>query len=159
MPRKRKRRRKLRRRKRRARRRVRRIKKRRRLSRRRKVWRRRKRKSQRSQRAISVGIELETYSISVPEYRISREIQFPRRGIAEAGERFTKDVSIGSEYNSRVFYTIREAFFLLRNGLRKYIHFGGSQEPEDYTVFLVGGWVDRFAGTHIHTAVGKDKFH
>lgn len=106
-----------------------------------------------------MGIELESYSISVSDHRISREIQFPRRGIAEAGERFTKDVSIGSEYNSKVFYTIREAFFLIKNGLRKYIHFRGSQEPDDYTVFLVGGWVDRFAGTHIHTAVGKDKFH
>lgn len=106
-----------------------------------------------------MGIELESYSISVSDHRISREIQFPRRGIVEAGERFTKDVSIGSEYNSKVFYTIREAFFLIKNGLRKYIHFRGPQEPDDYTVFLVGGWVDRFAGTHIHTAVGKDKFH
>ena len=158
MPRKRKRRKKLRRRKRRARRRVRRIKKRRRLSRRRKVWRRRKRKSQRSQRAISVGIELETYSISVPEYRISREIQFPRRGIAEAGERFTKDVSIGSEYNSRVFYTIREAFFLLKNGLRKYIHYRSYPRENEYrTLFPVGGWTDRFAGSHIHIALGRKK--
>lgn len=106
-----------------------------------------------------MGIELESYSISVPDYRISRELQFPKRGIAEAGERFTKDDSIGTEYNSKVFYTIREAFFLIKNGLRKYIHFRGSQEREDHTIFPVGGWIDRFAGTHIHLASGKKKFH
>ena len=105
-----------------------------------------------------MGIELESYSISVPDYRISRELQFPKRGVAEAGERFTKDDSIGSEYNSKVFYTIREAFFLIKNGLRKYIHFRAPQEREDHTVFLVGGWIDRFAGTHIHVAVGKERF-
>ncbi|OGX05360.1 MAG: hypothetical protein A3G87_08100 [Omnitrophica bacterium RIFCSPLOWO2_12_FULL_50_11] len=117
------------------------------------------RSSTRSERAISVGVELETYSISVPEYRISRELHFPRRGIAELGERFTKDASIGSEYNSRVFYTVREAFFLLKNGLRKYIHYRSSPEEHDYrTLFPIGGWTDRFAGSHIHMALGKKKF-
>ena len=115
--------------------------------------------TKRSQRAISIGIELESYSISVPDYRISRELLFPRRGIAEKGERFTKDVSIGSEYNSRVFYTIREAFFLLKNGLRKYIHLRPSPGAREYrTIFPVGGWTDRFAGSHIHVALGKKKF-
>ena len=106
-----------------------------------------------------MGIELESYSISIPEYRISRELHFPRRGIAEAGERFTKDVSIGTEYNSRVFYTIHEALFLLKNGLRKYIHFREVSEAKEYhTLFLVGGWIDRFAGTHLHLALGKERF-
>ena len=77
--------------------------------------RRRTSRQKRIKRAISMGIELESYSISVPDCRISRELHFPRRGIAEAGERFTRDVSIGTEYNSRVFHTIREAFFLLKN--------------------------------------------
>src|SRR3989338_2659117 len=113
----------------------------------------------RSQRAISIGIELEAYSISIPEYRISRELHFPRRGAAERGERFTKDVSIGNEYNSRVFLTLREALFLLKNGLRKYIHFRSSAKDGDYhTLFLVGGWIDRFAGSHLHIAFAKKKF-
>ena len=121
--------------------------------------RRKKRQTKRSQRAISIGIELESYSISIPDYRISRELLFPRRGIAEKGERFTKDVSIGSEYNSRVFYTVREAFFLLKNGLRKYIHYRSSPKArERQTLFPIGGWTDRFAGTHIHVALGKKKF-
>src|SRR3989338_4641950 len=119
---------------------------------------RRKRERTRSQRAISIGIELETYSISIPDYRISRELLFPRRGIAEKGERFTKDVSIGSEYNSRDFYTIREAFFLLKNGLRKYIHYRSYPRENEYrTLFPVGGWTDRFAGSHIHIALGTKK--
>ncbi len=121
--------------------------------------RKKQRSSKRSERAISIGIELESYSISIPEYRISRELHFPRRGIAEAGERFTKDVTIGSEYNSRVFYTVREAFFLMKNGLRKYIHFRSSPKEREYhTLFPVGGWTDRFAGSHIHAALGRKKF-
>lgn len=68
-------------------------------------------------------------------------------------------MSIGSEYNSRVFYTIREAFFLLRNGLRKYIHYRPSPEGREYhALFPIGGWTDRFAGSHIHIALGKKKF-
>jgi gamma-glutamyl:cysteine ligase YbdK (ATP-grasp superfamily) len=65
----------------------------------------------------------------------------------------------GSEYNSRVFTTIREAFFLLKNGLRKYIHYRPSLRQHEYqTIFPVGGWIDRFAGCHIHVALGKKKF-
>ncbi|MBI4368137.1 MAG: hypothetical protein HY588_01960, partial [Candidatus Omnitrophica bacterium] len=114
---------------------------------------RKRRISGRSQLAISLGIELESYSISIPDYRITRELHFPRRGTVEKGERFTKDWSIGSEYNSRVFHTIREAFFLLKTGLRKYIHFRSSPKEREYhTIFPIGGWMDRFAGAHIHLA-------
>jgi hypothetical protein len=129
---------------------------------RRSVSRKRRRKykpSKLSQKSISLGVELETYSISVPSFRITRELQFPRRGAREVGERFTKDVSIGSEYNSKVFYTLREALFLLKNGLRKYIHYRPSSDEHEYrTLFPVGGWIDRFAGSHIHLALGKRKF-
>jgi hypothetical protein len=121
--------------------------------------RRKKTSTRRSSRAVSIGVELETYSISIPKYRISRELKFPRRGIAEKGERFTRDATIGSEYNSRPFTTIREAFFLLKNGLRKYIHYRSSPFDRDYhTIFPVGGWSDRFAGSHIHVALGVKKF-
>lgn len=108
---------------------------------------------------ISMGIELEAYSIAVPEYRITRELHFPRRAAIERGERFTKDVTIGTEYNSKVFSTIREAFFLLKNGLRKYIYNRAEcREHAYHTVFPVGGWIDRFAGCHLHLALGKERF-
>lgn len=103
-----------------------------------------------------MGVELETYSIALPEYRICRELHFPKRSIVEKGERFTKDVSIGSEYNSRVFHTIREAFFLLKSSLRKYTHFRSAEDSkEEFAIFPIGGWTDRFAGSHIHLALGK----
>jgi hypothetical protein len=102
-----------------------------------------------------MGVELETYSIELADYRICRDLQFPRRSIVEKGERFTKDVSVGSEYNSKPFATIREAFFLLKSGLRKYIHFRQSDNGKSrYTIFPIGGWIDRFAGTHVHVALG-----
>ena len=106
---------------------------------------------------ISLGVELETYSIALPEYRICRELLFPKRSIIEKGERFTKDVSVGSEYNSKVFTTIRESLFLLKSSLRKYIQFPQDNGNHDgsYVIFPIGGWIDRFAGTHIHLGLGK----
>lgn len=113
----------------------------------------------RRRRAISMGIELEAYSIAVPEYRITRELHFPRKAAIEPGERFSRDVTIGTEYNSKVFTTIHEAFFLLKNGLRKYIYNRAECKEHSYhTVFPVGGWIDRFAGCHLHLALGKDRF-
>ena len=53
-----------------------------------------------------MGVELETYSIALPECRICRELHFPKKSLVEEGERFTRDDSIGSEYNSRVFATV-----------------------------------------------------
>ncbi|MFH1379974.1 MAG: hypothetical protein ABII23_06825 [bacterium] len=107
--------------------------------------------------AITLGVELETYSIILPENRICRELHFPRRSTIEKGERFTRDTSIGSEYNSKVFTNIREAFFLLKNGLRKYTHFRQNKESsESYVIFPIGGWIDRFAGFHMHLAKGKE---
>ncbi len=109
---------------------------------------------------ISMGVELETYSIALPEYRVCRELHFPKRSIVEKGEKFTRDVSIGSEYNSRVFHTIRESIFLLKSSLRKYTHFRSEEEKhERFVIFPTGGWTDRFAGTHIHLASGKKGIH
>ncbi len=106
---------------------------------------------------ISMGVELETYSIALPEYRICRELHFPRRSSIEKGERFTRDVSIGSEYNSKVFTTIREAFFLLKSGLRKYTRFRPNGSEARHVIFPVGGWTNRFAGSHLHLAWRKRK--
>lgn len=107
---------------------------------------------------ITMGVELESYSIAVPEYRICRELHFPKRSIVEKGEKFTTDDSIGLEYNSKVFTTIREAFFLLKSGLRKYNQFPEVKGSKDkFSLFPVGGWTDRFAGMHAHFAFGKRK--
>lgn len=104
---------------------------------------------------ITMGVELETYSIALPECRICRELHFPKKSLVEEGERFTRDDSIGSEYNSRVFTTIREAFFLLKSSLRKYSRFKADGEVDRFVIFPTGGWIDRFAGTHLHLATGK----
>ncbi|MFH1848007.1 MAG: glutamate-cysteine ligase family protein [Candidatus Omnitrophota bacterium] len=110
----------------------------------------------RKKNVVSMGIELETYSISLPENRICRELHFPRRSSVEKGEKFTRDWSIGSEYNSKVFTTLREALFLLKNGLRKYAKFRQDNGSErQHVIFPAGGWIDRFAGAHIHISMGE----
>ncbi|MBI3307605.1 MAG: hypothetical protein HYZ84_07365 [Candidatus Omnitrophica bacterium] len=115
---------------------------------------RKKRKKRPS--AITMGVELESYSIALPENRICRELHFPKRSSVEKGERFTRDWSIGTEYNSKVFSTIREAFFLLKSSLRKYSEFRKKNGHDTrYVIFPVGGWTDRFAGSHFHFALGK----
>ncbi len=111
--------------------------------------------SKKKRSVITMGVELESYSIALPECRICRELQFPKRSIVEKGERFTRDVSIGSEYNSKPFTTIREAFFLLKSGLRKYIRSQEKQGSKDrLVIFPIGGWIDRFAGSHVHLGLG-----
>jgi hypothetical protein len=109
---------------------------------------------------IVMGIELESYTIALPEYRISRELAFPRPGVGEKGERFTRDDSIGTEYNSRPFNTIREGLFLLRAGLRKYsvkLYRQKNETRKGRQLLLVGGWRDRYAGCHIHMSVAEEE--
>lgn len=107
-----------------------------------------------------MGVELESYTILTPEFRISRELAFPRKGLSEKGERFGRDWSIGTEYNSRPFLTIREGLFLLKAGLRKYslkLYRSKSRSRKGRQLLLVGGWRDRYAGTHIHMSVAGEK--
>lgn len=107
-----------------------------------------------------MGVEIEAYSIGASDYQIGRRLSRPRPGLSEAGERFTRDSSIGSEYNSRPFETIRESQFLLKSGLRKYLRsLYRSHEPQhDHVVpLLVGGWTNRFAGTHIHISIADQE--
>lgn len=111
-------------------------------------------------RRIVAGIELEGYTILTPDYSVSRKMAFHRKGTAEKGESFRRDSSIGTEYNSRPFRTIREGFFLLKAGLRKYnrdLYRTKSSAKGGRQLFLVGGWRDRFAGTHIHLSVDGRK--
>jgi len=110
-------------------------------------------------KVLSMGLELETYSISLPDNRICRELHFPKRSSIEKGERFTRDWSIGSEYNSRVTLTIREAFFLLKTGLRKYTEYRyPRRHNQRHVIFPIGGWTNRFAGGHLHLAFGEKRF-
>jgi hypothetical protein len=105
---------------------------------------------------IVMGVEIEAYTISTPGHRITRRMAFPRRGVGEKGERFTRDASIGTEYIGRPFATLREGLFLLKAGLRKYSQKYYERRTRSRTerqLLLVGGWRDRFAGTHIHLSV------
>jgi len=105
---------------------------------------------------VVIGVEIEAYTIRVPGYRISRQMAFPRRGVGEKGERFARDASIGTEYNSPPFSSVREGLFLLKAGLRKYSHkYYRMRSPERASkqLLLVGGWRDRFAGAHLHLSL------
>ncbi|MBC8069443.1 MAG: hypothetical protein IAG13_13990 [Deltaproteobacteria bacterium] len=109
-------------------------------------------------RRVVIGVEIEAYSICQADYAIGRRTSRPRPGTSEAGERFTRDTSIGSEYNSRPFHTVREALFLLKLGLRKYLRdmYRGEVDAADRLIpLLVGGWTNRFAGTHLHISLDE----
>lgn len=109
-----------------------------------------------SHRSVIAGLELEAYSIRLPDYTIGRQILFPRKGTSEKGERFLRDSTIGTEYNSRPFATIREGYFLLRSGLRKYgsrRYRSRKRSVSGHELLLVGGWTNRFAGAHIHLSL------
>ncbi|MBM4401545.1 MAG: hypothetical protein FJ045_06310, partial [Crenarchaeota archaeon] len=105
---------------------------------------------------VSMGVEVEFFTIGMPGYRITRRIVQPHRRMAEKGERFTRDKSVGTEYDSMAFYSIREAFFLLKSGLRKFIlkHYRYSRQEGMASIAFLGGWRDRFAGSHFHIALG-----
>lgn len=109
---------------------------------------------------VVTGVEVEAYSIGAGDYQIGRRLSRPRPGVSEDGERFTRDSSIGSEYNSRPFETVRESLFLLKSGLRKYLRslYRSHQPLRDHVVpLLVGGWTNRFAGTHIHVSIAGQR--
>jgi hypothetical protein len=108
------------------------------------------------QKRVIVGVEIEAYSIGLADYSIGRRTSRPRPGLSERGERFTRDTSIGSEYSSRPFTTTREALFLLKTGLRKYLrdlYRGETNNKERLIPLLVGGWTNRSAGTHMHLSL------
>lgn len=111
-------------------------------------------------RRIVLGLEIESYTIVTPDHRISREMAFPRKGVGEKGERFGRDWSIGTEYNSRPFTTIREGLFLLKAGLRKYsrnLYRSRRSSRSGRRLLLVGGWRDRYAGAHVHVSIDGQK--
>lgn len=107
-------------------------------------------------RRVVIGAEIEAYSIRASDFKILRRTTQPRPGVSELGEEFSSDSSIGSEYNSRAFTSVREASFLLKAGLRKYLHRfyrGRRARRHPLVPFLVGGWTNRFAAAHLHVSI------
>jgi len=96
---------------------------------------------------ITIGVEIECYTILIREKRISRSVLLPSEKSSEGGERFTIDKSIGSEYVTKPFENITEALYAIDRGLGKYA------DPSNSCNALplpIGGWNDRFAGAHFH---------
>lgn len=102
---------------------------------------------------ITIGVEIECYTILSREGKISRRIIIPDVKPSKAGERFTIDKSIGTEYVSRPFGSVREALQAISSGFKKYVD---SPIVDNAFPLPVGGWNDRFAGTHFHLGF-KDK--
>jgi len=102
---------------------------------------------------ITIGVEIECYTILTEECKISRRVILPDVKSPEAGERFTVDKSIGSEYVTKPFESLREALQAISSGLAKY---AGSSLVSNALPLPVGGWNDRFAGAHFHIGF-KDK--
>lgn len=106
---------------------------------------------------ISMGIEVETFSIDVNNLEIKPIAPiYPKNGI-ERDEDFKDDDTIGSEYNSAVFSTINEAFFRIKAGLRKY--FVNIEQKEDFRIALIGSYTHKadIAGVHYHVGFGKEE--
>lgn len=106
-----------------------------------------------------MGVEVETYTIRQKDLHIGRHVMLPRKWVIESEEDYHHDRSIGLEYNSRPFYSIREALFGTKAGLRKSIatyKLKHERSNGGYTLFFVGTWRDRFAGTHFHIGLGDD---
>ncbi|MHA1298403.1 MAG: glutamate-cysteine ligase family protein, partial [Candidatus Helarchaeota archaeon] len=111
---------------------------------------------------ISMGIEIETYTIRIEgsEYSIGYDdVVYPKEQVFEDGEIFTQDLTIGSEFNSPVFYQLYNAFFRLKASLRKYNVFQDKSESEDGVekrICFLGTWLDAPAATHFHIGFGSD---
>lgn len=96
---------------------------------------------------ITIGVEIEFYTILTKDKRISRDILLPRGRTSEEGGKFTVDKSIGSEYVTKPFENITEALCTIVRDLSK--HANSSNNP-DALPLPIGGWNDRFAGAHFH---------
>ncbi len=109
---------------------------------------------------ISMGIEIETYTIRISNsnYEIGYDdVVYPKEQVFEDGEIFTQDLTIGTEFNSPVFYQLHNAFFRLKASLRKYNVFQEKTESNvEKRICFMGTWLDAPAATHFHIAFGKD---
>jgi len=108
---------------------------------------------------VTLGAEVETYTITLDNMKIGRYFMLPRKGVVERGESYHHDRSIGIEYASRPYRSIRESLFGIKAGLRKHmatyrLDRGPSTRP--YALFFAGTWRDRFAATHFHVGLGDE---
>jgi len=103
---------------------------------------------------ITIGVEIECYTILTSRKTISRSVLLPGRRFSEEGERFTIDKSIGSEYVTRPFEGVVEALHAIDRGLEKY-----ADSSNNHALPLpIGGWNDRFAGAHFHIGLKEKGF-
>ena len=102
-----------------------------------------------------MGVEVEFFSIRNDTF--SHRVIKPKKHLREKGEKFTSDPTIGTEYNSKVFYSVREAFFLLKSSLRKYQlrNYHHTKRSGVAGIAFHGSWADKAAGTHIHIGIGR----
>ncbi len=106
---------------------------------------------------ISLGAEVEAYTIDLKKYTISRNFRLPHKGAVEKDESYHRDLSIGIEYASRPFNSIRESLFGIKNGLRKsLVNYREGRRVSKYTMFFTGTWRERFAATHFHVGLGEE---
>jgi len=97
--------------------------------------------------SVTIGVEIECYTILTDEKRIARNALLPRKIPLENGERFTIDKSIGLEYVTKPFESIVEALYAIEEGFRKYVD---SLNNHSALPLPIGGWNDRPAGAHFH---------
>ncbi|MEM2088663.1 MAG: glutamate-cysteine ligase family protein [Thermoproteota archaeon] len=104
---------------------------------------------------VTIGVEIECYTILTSEKRISRSVLLPREKSSEDGERFTIDKSIGSEYVTKPFENIVGALYAIDRGLGKY---ADPFNNHNALPLPIGGWNDRFAGAHFHIGFKEKGF-
>ncbi|NHI92753.1 MAG: hypothetical protein EAX96_09660 [Candidatus Lokiarchaeota archaeon] len=114
---------------------------------------------------VTMGFEIEAYSISYlidedglkKDFEIGYDVFYPQENVFEKGEQYTDDVTIGPEFNSPVFFSIKNCLFMLKNSLRKYNVF---QEKDDDNkerrIALFGTWLENPAALHVHIGYGLD---
>lgn len=115
--------------------------------------------AKRQPREITIGAEVEAYTVTLRNLHIGRHLMLPRKGVLEHEESYHQDPTIGIEYSSRPLRTIREALFAIKAGLRKSVtryRFDRHTDNHKYTLFFAGTWRDRFAATHFHVGLGAD---
>lgn len=108
---------------------------------------------------LTLGVEVESYTLTLDKLHIGRRLMFPKKGVIERGESYHRDRSIGIEYASKPFRTIRESLFGIKAGLRKSMvqfRFDPEHRGSSYVLFFSGTWRDRFAASHFHVGLGPE---
>ena len=113
---------------------------------------------------ITMGFEFETYTISYSidkegeksDFEIGYDVFYPQENVFEKGELYTDDVTIGPEFNSPVFFSVKNCLFMLKNSLRKYNVFQEKDDEKERRIALFGTWLENPAALHLHIGYGLD---